>query len=142
MNAAHVRELQTDLSCQDNNDEVKVEFHHKMRDQAKCEDTVLAKYRVTAQRKLKKHSAASEAIVGDASQNISQLKHEVSSQKEEIYREKLAGNKAVSQEREMGNKTLLLDRKFQSNQLTTLNQRQYSDQSTDSRIISELLEQV
>ena len=39
-------------------------------------------------------------------------------------------------------KTLLLDRKCQSNQLTKLKQRQSSAQSTDSRIISELLEQV
>ena len=45
-------------------------------------------------------------------------------------------------EREIGKKTLLLDRKIQSNQLTKLKQRQYSAQSTDSCIISELLEQV
>ena len=42
----------------------------------------------------------------------------------------------------MRKKILLLDRKFQSKQLTKLNQRQSSAQSTDSRIISELLEQV
>ena len=42
----------------------------------------------------------------------------------------------------MRKKTLLLDRKFQSKQLTKLKQRQSSAQSTDSRIISELLEQV
>ena len=42
----------------------------------------------------------------------------------------------------MGNETLLLDRKFQSKQLTKLKQRQSSAQYTDSRIISELLEQV
>ena len=36
----------------------------------------------------------------------------------------------------------MLDWKSQSNQLTKLKQRQSSAQSTDSRIISELLEQV
>ena len=54
----------------------------------------------------------------------------------------LAGDEAVLQERVMGNETFLLDRKFQSNQLTKLKQRQSSAQSTDSRIISELLKQV
>ena len=38
--------------------------------------------------------------------------------------------------------TLLLDRKFQSNQLTKLKQLQSSSQYNDSFIISELLEQV
>ena len=42
----------------------------------------------------------------------------------------------------MVKKTLILDRKLQFNQLTKLNQRQYSSQSTNSRIISELLEQL
>ena len=42
----------------------------------------------------------------------------------------------------MGKKALLLERKFQSNQLTKLKQRQYSSQSTDISIISELIEQV
>ena len=48
----------------------------------------------------------------------------------------------MSQERDMGKKALLLERKFQSNQLTKLKQRQYSSQSTDISIISELIEQV
>ena len=48
----------------------------------------------------------------------------------------------MSQERDMGKDTLLLDWKLQSNQLTKLNQRHYSAESTDSRIISEFLEQV
>ena len=48
----------------------------------------------------------------------------------------------MSQERAMRKKTLLLDLKFQSNQLPKLKQHQSSAQSTDSRIISELLEQV
>ena len=43
---------------------------------------------------------------------------------------------------EMRKNTLLLDRKFQSNQLTKLKQRQSPAQSTDSPIISELLEKV
>ena len=51
----------------------------------------MAKDKVTAQKKLKKHAAASEAIVGDASQNISQLKNEVSFQKEERDYERLSG---------------------------------------------------
>ena len=80
-NDAHVRELQTALSCQANIDEVKVEYHHRMQDQAKCTATLLAKDKVTAQKKMKKHAAASEEIVRDASQNISQLKHEVSFKK-------------------------------------------------------------
>ena len=42
----------------------------------------------------------------------------------------------------MVKKTLILDRKLQFNQLTKLNQRQYSAQSNDSRIISAFLEQV
>ena len=42
----------------------------------------------------------------------------------------------------MGKETLLLDQKVQSNQLTKLKQRQYSSQSTDISIISELIEQV
>ena len=42
----------------------------------------------------------------------------------------------------MGKKTIMLDRKLQSNQLTKIKQSQWYDQSTDSRIISELLEQV
>ena len=46
------------------------------------------------------------------------------------------------QERTTRKKILLLDRKFQSKQFTKLKQRQSSAQSTDSRIISELLEQV
>ena len=49
-----------------------------MQYQAKRAATVLAKYNITAQKKLKKHAAASEAIVRDVSQKISQLKHEVS----------------------------------------------------------------
>ena len=77
VNAAHVRELQTALSCQANIDKVKLEYHHDMKDQAKRIATVLAKDKVTTQNKLKKHASASEAIVGDASQKISQLKHEV-----------------------------------------------------------------
>ena len=48
----------------------------------------------------------------------------------------------MPQEREIGKKTLLLDRKFKSNQLTKLNQRQSLAQYTDSCIIGELLEQV
>ena len=91
MNAAHVRELRTAISCQASIDKVKVESHHKIRYQAKRSATVLAKDNVTAQKKLKKHAETSEAIVIDASQNISQLKHEVSFQKEERYRERLAG---------------------------------------------------
>ena len=142
VHAAHVRELQTDISFQDNIDEVKVKYQHNMKYQAKRATTVLANEKFTAQKNLKKHSAASEAIVGDASQNISQLKHEVSFQKEDIDHERLSGDKDVSQERAMGKETLLLDQKFQSNQLTEIKQRQYSAQSTDSRISSELLEQV
>ena len=142
VNAANVREMQTALSCQANIDEVKVESHHNMQHQAKLSATVLSKYKIIAQKKLKKHAAASEAIVRDASQKISQLKHEVSFQKEERDCERLAGDEAVSQESVMGNETLLLDRKSQSKQLTKLKQRQSSVQSTDSRIISELLEQV
>ena len=46
------------------------------------------------------------------------------------------------QVRAMGKETLLFDRKFKSNQLTKLKQHQSSAQSTDSRIVSELLEQV
>ena len=42
----------------------------------------------------------------------------------------------------MVKETLMLDWKYQSNQLTKLKQRQSSAQSTDSRIISELIEQV
>ena len=87
---------------------------------AKHATTVLAKDMVTSQKKSKKHEVASEDIVGDATQNISQLKHDVSFQKEEGDRERLAGEKAMSQERAMGKDTLLLDRKFQSNQLTKL----------------------
>ena len=49
--------------------------------QEKRAATVLAKEKFTEQKKLKKHAAASEAIIGDAYQNISQLKHEVSFQK-------------------------------------------------------------
>ena len=54
-----------------------MEYHHKMRYQAKRAATILAKEKVTADKKQKKHAAASEAIVRDASQNISQLKQEV-----------------------------------------------------------------
>ena len=77
MNDAHTRELKTTLSCQVNIDKMKVEYHHNMWDQAKRAATVLVKDKVTEQKKLKKHAAASEAIIGDAYQNISQLKHEV-----------------------------------------------------------------
>ena len=142
MNDVHLRELQTDFSYKANIYEVKVESHHKMWDQAKRASTVLAKYKFTAQKKLKKHAATSAAIVGVASQNISPLKHEVSFQKEVIDRESLSGEESVFQERTMVKKTHLLDRKSQSNQLTKLKQRQYFAQSNDSRIISELLEQV
>ena len=45
-----------------------------------------------------------------------QLKHEVSFQKEERDSERLAGDEAVLKERDIGKKTLLLDRKFQPNQ--------------------------
>ena len=55
MKAAHVRELKTNLSCQVNIDKVKVEYHHKMWDQAKRAGTVLAKDRVTEQKKLMKY---------------------------------------------------------------------------------------
>ena len=112
MNAAHVRELKTTISVQAKVDRVKVESHHKMQDQAKRADNVLSKDTVTAQKKLKKHSEESEAIVGDASQNISQLKHEVSFLKEDRDHERLSGEYAVLQERATGNKILLLDRKF------------------------------
>ena len=81
VNAAHVREMHTAISWQANIDKVKVESHHRIQDQAKYVDTVLAKEKVTAQKELNKHVAASEAIVGDISINISQLKHEVSFQK-------------------------------------------------------------
>ena len=60
-----------------------MESHHKMWDQAKRASTTLAKDKVTAQKKLKKYAAASEAILRDTSKNISQLKHEVSFHKEE-----------------------------------------------------------
>ena len=142
MNASHVRELQTYISCQVNIDEVKVECRHNMRYHAKRAAAVFYKDKVTAQKKLKKHAAASEAIVGEAFQNISQLKHEVSFQKEERYCERLSKDEAVLKERDMVKETLLLDCKFQSNQLTKLKQRQSSAQSTDSRIIDEFLEQV
>ena len=56
---------------------MKVESHHKMQYQAKRAATVLAKDKVTAHKKLNKHAAASEEIIGDASQKISQLKYEV-----------------------------------------------------------------
>ena len=91
MNADHVRELQTALSCQANIDEVKVESHQNIQEQAKRAATVLAKEKVTAQKKLKKHAADSQAIVGDASQNIYQLKHELLFQKEERDYKRLAG---------------------------------------------------
>ena len=68
MNAAHVRELQTYISCQVNIDEVKVECRHNMRYHAKRAATVFYKDKVTAQKKLKKHAASYEAIVGDAYQ--------------------------------------------------------------------------
>ena len=48
----------------------------------------------------------------------------------------------MSQERVMGKETIMLDRNFQSNQLTKLKQRQSSTQSTDSCIISKLLEKL
>ena len=83
-----------------------------MRDQEKRAAIVLAKDNVTAQKKLKKHAAASEAIVGYSSQNISQLKHEVLFQKKDRYRERLAGDDALLQERAMGKETLLLDQKI------------------------------
>ena len=70
------------------------------------------------------------------------MKHEVLFQKEERDRESISGDEAVLQDREMVKETLLLDRKFKSNQLTKLNQRQYLAQYTDSCIIGELLEQV
>ena len=47
-----------------------------MWEQAKRAATALSKYKVTAQKKTKKNAAASEAIVGDVSKNIYQLKHE------------------------------------------------------------------
>ena len=62
-----------------------------MRDQVKRAATVLAQDNVTAQKKLKKHAAASEKIDIDASQNSYELKHEVSFQKEERYCETMAG---------------------------------------------------
>ena len=52
-----------------------------METSAVIEATLLAKDKVTEQKKLKRHAAAPEAIVGYAYQNISQLKHEVSFQK-------------------------------------------------------------
>ena len=113
-----------------------------MWEQAKRAATALSKYKVTAQKKTKKNAAASEAIVGDVSKNIYQLKHEVSFWKKDRYHERLAGDLALSQERVMGKKTLLFDRKFESNQLPKLKQSQYSAQFTDSRITSELLEHV
>ena len=45
--------------------------------QEKRADTVLAKEKFTEQKKRKIHASSSEAIIGDAYQNISQLKHEV-----------------------------------------------------------------
>ena len=138
MNTVHVKELQTDISYQANIDKVKVGPNNKMREQAKRAATFLAKDKFTAHNKLNKHAAASEAIVGDASQNISQLKHEVSFQKEERDRERLSWDEVVLQERAIGKKKLLLDCKFQSNQVTKIKQRQSSAQSTDSCIISEL----
>ena len=54
----------------------------------------------------------------------------------------MAVYKDVLQDSVVVKETLILDRKVQSNQLTQLNQRQSSAQSTDSSIISELLEQV
>ena len=67
MNAAHVRKLETAISCQANIDEVKEESHHNMKDQEKRAANVLAKYKVTTQKKLKTHAAAYEEIVGDKS---------------------------------------------------------------------------
>ena len=58
-----------------------MESHHKMRVQAKRAATVLAKDKVTSKKKPEKHAAASEEIVRDTSQNISQLKYEVSFKK-------------------------------------------------------------
>ena len=92
MDAAHVRELQTSLLCQTKIVEAKVVSHHKMRDQSKRAATVLDKDKVNAQKKLKKNAVDSESIIGEAYQNISQLKHEVSFQKEEIDRERIAGD--------------------------------------------------
>ena len=50
VNAAHVRELQTAISCQANINELRVEYHHKMQDQGKHSGTGLAKDKVTAQK--------------------------------------------------------------------------------------------
>ena len=97
MTDAHVREMQTALSCQANIDEVKVESHHKMRYQSKRAATVLAKDKFAAQKKLKKHAAACESIVEDEYQNISQLKNLVYFLKEEIDCESLSGGEAMSQ---------------------------------------------
>ena len=83
-----------------------------MQDQYKCAAIVLARDKFTAQKKLKKYAAASETIVGDSSQNISQLKHEVSFQKEDRDRERIAGDADLLKEREMGKETLLLDQKI------------------------------
>ena len=77
VNSSHVRELQTALFWKAKIDEVKVESHQKMRYQEKRATIILAKDKVTAQKKLRKHAEASEAIVGDAYQNIFQLKNEV-----------------------------------------------------------------
>ena len=106
MNDDHVRELQTALSCQANIDKIKVESNHNMQYQAKCAATFLDKDRVTAHKKLKKYAAVSEAIVRDASGNISQVKHEVLFYKEERYCERISGERAVLQERAMRKKKL------------------------------------
>ena len=116
---------------------VKVESHRKMGYQEKRAATVFSKDKFTGQKKLKKHAAASEAIIRDASQKISQMKTEVSFHKKERDRESLAGDEAVLLERAMVKNTIILDRKFQSNQLTKLKQHQSSVQSTNSPIISE-----
>ena len=83
-----------------------MKYQHNMKYQAKRATTVLANEKFTAQKKLKKHSAASEAIARDASKNISQLKNEVLFHKEERYRERISGKKSVLQERATGKKTL------------------------------------
>ena len=134
MNDAHVRKLQTALSCKSKIDKLNVEYHQNMQDQEKHAAAVLAKDKFTTEKKLKKHAATSGEISGKVSQNIYELKHEASFQKEERDSERLSWEEAISQERDIGKKTLLLDYKFQSNQLTKLKQSQYYAQSTDSSI--------
>ena len=70
------------------------------------------------------------------------MKNGILFHKDDRDRERLAWDKAVPQERAMVKETLLLDHKVQFNQTTKLRQCQSSAQSTDSRVLSEFLEQV